>query len=131
MTSGYLRIAVFCPLNSILKIGVMMSDLQQISQEIQSLCQTPNTALKAIHLIIQHGGASERAWQAVYQRVMTDSDVDGAYYLASFAQKVEDLPFDGTPLIELVMTRGSDDIKQALWGKLPDLVAVQYQHRVS
>lgn len=104
-----------------------MSDLQQISQEIQSLCQTPNTALKAIHLIIQHGGASERAWQAVYQRVMTDSDVDGAYYLASFAQKVEDLPFDGTPLIELVMTQGNDDIKQALWGKLPKTAKMHLQ----
>lgn len=96
-----------------------MSAIKKISQEILSICENPNTALKAIHLIIQHGGASELAWQVVHQRVMTDGDVDGAYYLASFAQKIDDLPFDAMPLVELVMTKGDDAMKLALLDKLP------------
>lgn len=95
-----------------------MPTIQQISQEILTLSETPHTALKAIHLMIQHGGASQAAWQAVYQRVLDDGDVDGAYYLATFAQNHE-LPFDVVPLIGLVLTQGNQELRLALLDKLP------------
>lgn len=98
-----------------------------ISQTIIDLCQTPNTALQAIHLLIQHNGASESAFMAVYDRVMMDNDVDGAYYLAVFAQKVDDLPFDGLPLIEMVMKSGDKNMKLSLLEKMPKEMACQYQ----
>ena len=100
--------------------GKPMNPIKQISEQILTLCETPNTALQAIHLIIQHGGAGELAWQVVYNRVMADRDVDGAYYLANFAMQVQDLPFDGLPLVELVLTAGAEHMKLALLDKLPD-----------
>lgn len=93
--------------------------LKQISEKILSVCETPNAALKAIHLIVQHGGAGELAWQVVYNRVMADDDVEGAYYLASFAQKVHDLPFDAMPLVQMVLEKGDENTKAALLDKLP------------
>lgn len=98
-----------------------------ISQEIIDICQTPNTALQAIHLLIRHNGATESAFMAVYDRVMADNDVDGAYYLAVFAQKVDDLPFDGLPLIDMVMKSGDKNMKLSLLEKLPKEVSLQYQ----
>ncbi|STZ08666.1 Uncharacterised protein [Moraxella caprae] len=97
-----------------------MNKIKQISEKILTLCETPNTALKAIHLIISHGGAGELAWQVVYNRVLADGDVDGAYYLASFAQKVDDLPFEVLPLLRLVMASNDELMKQALLDKMPD-----------
>lgn len=98
-----------------------------ISQEIIEICQTPNTALQAIHLLIQHNGATESAFRSVYDRVMADNDVDGAYYLAVFAQRVDDLPFDGLPLIDMVMKGGDKNMKLSLLEKLPKEVGSQYQ----
>lgn len=97
----------------------MMQKIKQISKDILTICKQPNTALQAIHLIIQHGGAGELAWQTVYHRVMADNDVDGAYYLASFAQKIDDLPFDALPLVRLVMMCDDELMKQALLDKMP------------
>lgn len=97
----------------------MTHALKQISEQILCLCEKPNTALQAIHLIIQHGGAGELAWQVLYNRTMADKDVDAAYYLAQFASQISDLPFDGLPLIELVLQFGDDNIKQSLLDKLP------------
>lgn len=93
--------------------------IKQISQKILEICENPNSALQAIHLILQNNGASELAWRVVYQRVMTDGDVDGAYYLVNFAQKIDDLPFDGLPLIELILRDGDEQLKMALLDKLP------------
>lgn len=107
-----------------------MNKIKQISEEILTLCEMPNTALKAIHLIIQHGGAGELAWQVVYRRVLADGDVDGAYYLASFAQKVDDLPFEVLPLIELVMNDGDKNMKLSLIEKMPKEVQSDWQDRV-
>ncbi|OOR87147.1 hypothetical protein B0181_10985 [Moraxella caviae] len=93
--------------------------IKQVSAEILTLCESPNTALQAIHKIIGAGGAGELSWQVVYQRVMADQDVQGAYYLATFAQKIDDLPFDARPLIDMVMAHGDDALKNALLDKLP------------
>ncbi|EPI5938033.1 hypothetical protein ACNWEO_000327 [Neisseria gonorrhoeae] len=31
--------------------------IKQTSEQILTICETPNTALQAIHLILRHGGA--------------------------------------------------------------------------
>ena len=100
--------------------------MPSISEQIISLCQNPNTALQAIHLLIANNGASESAFRAVYDRVMVDNDVDGAYYLANFAQKVDDLPFDGTPLIDMVMNGSDKNMKLSLIEKLPKEIQSEY-----
>lgn len=83
-----------------------------ISEQIINLCQNPNTALQAIHLLIANNGANKSAFRAIYDRVMADNDVDGAYYLASFAQKVDDLPFEGLSLIKMILEFGDDNDKK-------------------
>lgn len=98
---------------------------QAISERIITLCQNPDTALQAIHLFLQHGKAQSSALSAIYQRVMTDGDVDGAYYLAVLALQVDDLPFDGKPLVDLVMQKGEESAKQALLAKLPAEFSMQ------
>lgn len=104
--------------------------MPSISEQIISLCQKPNTALQAIHLLIANNGASESAFRAVYDRVMADNDVDGAYYLANFAQKVDDLPFDGTPLIDMVMNGDGKNMKLALTEKLPEEIQSEYLDKI-
>ncbi|WP_049236263.1 hypothetical protein [Moraxella canis] len=94
--------------------------IKQVSEQILTICETPNTALQAIHLILQHGGAGELSWQVVYNRVMADQDVIGASYLIDFAQTAENLPFDVLPLISLVLEKGDDALKAAMLDKLPD-----------
>ena len=97
-----------------------------VSTQIINLCQHPNTALQAIHLAIAHHGVSGQAFLAMYERVMADNDVDGAYYLASFAQKIDDLPFDGTPLIEMVMNGDDKQMKLSLIDKMPKHIQPDY-----
>lgn len=104
--------------------------MPSISEQIISLCQNPNTALQAIHLLIANNGASESAFRAVYDRVMADNDVDGAYYLANFAQKVDDLPFDGTPLIDMVMNGSDKNMKLSLIEKLPKEIQSDYLDKI-
>ena len=104
--------------------------MSSISEQIISLCQNPNTALQAIHLLIANNGASESAFRAVYDRVMVDNDVDGAYYLANFAQKVDDLPFDGTPLIDMVMNGSDKNMKLSLIEKLPKEIQSDYLDKI-
>lgn len=95
------------------------TDVHQFSDEICQLLQTPNTALIAIHRLISYGQITQPALQAIYERVMTDNDVDGAYYLIVLANSNDDLPFDGLPLIELLLKCGDDNSKQAMLAKLP------------
>ncbi|WP_163598686.1 hypothetical protein [Moraxella catarrhalis] len=94
--------------------------IKQASEQILAICETPNTALQAIHLILRHGGAGELSWQVVYQRVMADEDVIGAGYLIDFAQTAENLPFDVLPLIGLVLNKGDETLKTTMLNKLPD-----------
>lgn len=97
-----------------------------VSQEIIKLCKHPNTALQAIHLAIAHHGASRQAFLTMYERVMADNDVDGAYYLASLAQNIDDLPFDGKPLIEMVMNGDDKQMKLSLIDKMPKHIQPDY-----
>ncbi|MDO5651508.1 MAG: hypothetical protein Q4G13_05155 [Moraxella sp.] len=98
--------------------------IKQISEDILTLCEMPNTALNAIHLIIIAGGAGELAWQVVYNRVMADNDSKAAYYLIGFAQKIDDLPFDALPLIELVLSGNDEHLKSLMLSKLPTAAKV-------
>lgn len=61
---------------------------------------------------------------------MSDQDVDGAYYLASFAQKIDDLPFDGLPLIDLVMNSNDKNMKLSLIEKMPKDMQSDYLTRL-
>lgn len=108
-----------------------INTMLQVSQKIIELCQTPHTALQAIHLLIGHNGASESAFRAIYERVMSDQDVDGAYYLATFAQKIDDLPFDGIPLIDLVMNSNDKNMKLSLIEKMPKDIQSDYLTRLT
>ena len=103
----------------------MTQDTHTTSDDIITLCQQSGTALQAIHAMMTHGKITERALSAIYQRVLTDNDADGAYYLASLAQKNDDLPFDVLPLIELVLSKGDDVLKVALLDKLPKSAIIQ------
>ncbi|HGP7505645.1 TPA: hypothetical protein ACLUL1_000210 [Neisseria gonorrhoeae] len=58
---------VFCEFDRIkliIKIGgncecnqTKIQAIKQTSEQILAICETPNTALQAIHLILRHGGA--------------------------------------------------------------------------
>lgn len=101
----------------------MTQAIKQASDDILCLCEQPNSALQAIHKVMQAGGASERAFGAIYQRVMTDKDAQGAYYLVALAQKVDDLPIDVVSLTKLVIEQGDGALIGALLHKLPDDIA--------
>ncbi|UNU73619.1 hypothetical protein LU293_01515 [Moraxella nasovis] len=103
----------------------MTQKIKKISNDILILCENPNTALQAIHLIMMAGGAGELSWQVVYNRVMADGDVQAAYYLIAFAQKTDDLPFDVLPLIHMVLDKGDEKLKSAMLDKLPDVAKEQ------
>ena len=55
--------------------------------------------------------------------------MDGAYYLAVLAQKIDDLPFDALPLVELVLTQGDEHAKLSLWEKLPQAAKLSLQEQ--
>lgn len=103
----------------------MTYDAHTTSDDIITLCQKSGTALQAIHTMMTHGKITERALSAIYQRVLTDNDADGAYYLASLAQKNDDLPFDVVPLVQMVMASDDAMMKQALLDKLPESAKAQ------
>lgn len=94
-------------------------DIKQTCKQITVLCQRPNTALQAIHQVLLMGSATSAALMAIYNRAMTDSDLDAAYYLTVFAQKTADLPFDVVPLVQMIMQSDDELLKQALRDKLP------------
>ncbi len=95
-------------------------DIDSFDDDIITLCQTPHTALQAIHRLLTKGSIKSRALLAIYQRVLTDQDVDGAYYLAVLAQTIDDLPFDALPLVKMVLNGNDTNSKLALWEKLPN-----------
>ena len=105
-------------------------NMPNISEQIISLCQKPNTALRAIHWLIANNGASESAFCAGYDRVMMDNEVNGADYWAVFAQKVDDLPFDGVPLIDMVINGADKQMKLSLIDKMPKEMQLKYLDKI-
>ncbi len=103
--------------------------IDDFDEAIVTLCQTPNTALQAIHRLLAKGSIRSSSLNAIYERVMSDKDVDGAYYLAVLAQKIDDLPFDALPLVELVLTQGDEHAKLSLWEKLPKAAKLSLQEQ--
>lgn len=79
----------------------------------------PNSALKCIHQLSVAGGATERTYVAIEQRVVADQDATGAYHLALMAQNTPDLPIDARQLIELVVKKGDNQQRLALLKNLP------------
>ena len=74
----------------------------------------PHSALRCIHLLSVAGGATEATYLAIEQRIMTDQDPAGAYYLALLAQSTLDLPIDVRQLVELVVAQGDNQQRLAL-----------------
>ena len=94
-------------------------DVHALGQQIITLCQTPHTALQAVHLLYRAGRATQAVFLAVYDRTMCDCDVHAAYYLVNFALQIDDLPYDGRPLVEMIMRDGDEAMRQKLSAKLP------------
>lgn len=62
-----------------------------------------NSALNCLHKIQVLGGTTEKAYQAVQQRIVTDGDIHGAYHAVAMVQQTPDLPFDVPKLVEMVL----------------------------
>lgn len=84
--------------------------LQQQAEKILALAQTPNTALACLHQINTVGGTSEKAFQAVQNRIETDQDVFGAYHAIAMAQHTSDLPFDVPILLDILYNHADADL---------------------
>lgn len=84
--------------------------ISKISQEIQEMCQEPDTALMAIAHWIRHESVEEGAVQAICRRVCADMDVQSAYYLVRIMQAMPEpeRPIDIEPLLELVSDFGDE-----------------------
>lgn len=84
--------------------------LQQQALAILKLAQTPNTALACLHQINTIGGTSEKTFQAVQNRIVTDQDVLGAYHAIAMAQHTSDLPFDVPILLDILYNYADADL---------------------
>lgn len=84
--------------------------LQQQAEKILEIAQTPNTALACLHQINTVGGTSEKAFQAVQNRIETDQDVFGAYHAIAMAQHTSDLPFDVPILLDILYNHADADL---------------------
>lgn len=96
-----------------------LTKIKQHSDSIVKLCESPNTALQAIHQIVTVGGAGELAWRVVNHRTLADKDITAGLYLLKFLKQLDNLPFEGLPLIEMILKFGDDKDKQAMYKNLP------------
>lgn len=77
--------------------------LQQQALTIIELAETTkNSALNCLHQINTLGGATEKAYKTVQQRIINDQDSLGAYHAIAMAQHTSDLPFDVPILLEIL-----------------------------
>ena len=94
--------------------------LKQASlQMIEMATNEPHSALKCIHQLNVMGGATEKAYAAIEQRILTDQDPAGAYHFALMAQNTPDLPIDVRQLVEVVIDKGDNQQRLALLKNLP------------
>lgn len=78
--------------------------LQAIANDVILIAEhQSNSALNCLHKIQVAGGTTEKAYQAVQQRILTDSDIHGAYHAVAMVQSTPDLPFDVPKLVEVVL----------------------------
>lgn len=77
------------------------------------------SALKCLHWLSVAGAATADAYKAVEQRILSDTDAQGAYHLAMLAQTTPDLPIDAKALIELAVQHGDNRLRLALLQQLP------------
>ena len=96
------------------------SNIHEQSKQIIQIAQTePHSALKCLHLLSVAGGATNSTYQAIAERIMTDTDASGAYHLALMAQSTTNLPVNARALIELVMEHGEPSQWLSLLKNLP------------
>lgn len=72
-------------------------------------------------------GAGELAWLVVNNRTLSDKDIKSAMYLLKFLNKIDDLPFEGLPLIKMILEFGDDNDKKNMMNELPEAAKVQLQ----
>lgn len=84
--------------------------LQQQAIDIIEIAQSPNTALTCLHRINVLGGTTEKAYTAVNERIVADSDAHGAYHVIAMAQSTSDLPFDVPALIGIIKEHGDAEL---------------------
>lgn len=89
--------------------------LQQSANDIIMIADNQsNSALNCLHKIQVLGGTTEKAYQAVQQRILTDGDIHGAYHAVAMVQQTPDLPFDVPKLVEMVLQSHDNDRKPML-----------------
>ncbi len=78
--------------------------LQQQAQDIILIAESQsNSALGCLHKINVLGGTTEKAYQAVQQRIVTDGDIHGAYHAIAMTQQTPDVPFDVPVLVDIIL----------------------------
>lgn len=92
--------------------------LQNAANDLILIAQSQsNTALNLLHKISVLGGTTEKAYQAVQQRILDDGDIHGAYHAIAMVQQTPDVPFDIPPLVNLILHSQEKD-KNALLMRL-------------
>lgn len=84
--------------------------LQQAANDIILIAEhQSNSSLGNLHKIQVLGGTSEKAYQAVQHRILTDGDIHGAYHAVAMVQQTPDLPFDVPTLVDMIITSSDKD----------------------
>lgn len=85
--------------------------LQQQASDIIAIAELQsNSALNCLHKINVMGGTTEKAYTAVQNRIVADSDTHGAYHAIAMAQNTADLPFDVPELVDIILTKGEPEL---------------------
>ncbi|ELA08680.1 hypothetical protein MOMA_08981 [Moraxella macacae 0408225] len=88
------------------KLAKKRAYLQQQGSVIIKMAQLPNTALTCLHKINVLGGATEKTYAAINERIIADNDAYGAYHAIAMAQTTSDLPFDVPAMIAIIQQHG-------------------------
>lgn len=88
--------------------------LQQQADDLILIAQSQsNSSLNILHKINVLGGTTEKAYQAVEQRIIRDQDTHGAYHAIAMTQQTPDLPFDVPTLVDLILDTPMDNTEKA------------------
>ena len=89
--------------------------LQQQASDIIAIADLQsNSALNCLHKVNVLGGTTEKAYTAIFNRILLDQDSHGAYHAVAMAQGTSDLPFDVPQLIELIINHGEPELQLRL-----------------
>lgn len=84
--------------------------LQQQANDLIMIAENQtHSALTLLHKINVLGGTTEKAYQAVQNRIVEDKDAQGAYHAIALTQQTPDLPFDVPRLVDLILSEKMED----------------------